>query len=432
MERLVEVKVPDIGDFKDVPVIEVMVKAGDRIAVDDPLVTLESDKAIMEVPTPHAGVIREVKVQIGDKVSEGSSIVVIETENELRVEENVPAVGERLMAHREPAEVTTILPSRFEREPPPFMGRPSDAARKPRASPLARRFARELGVDITRVQGGGLSSRILKEDVERYVKAELIKAAPVAPERGLAGVLQYLPPWPKVDFARFGPIEVKPLPRIRKTSGLNLARNWVMIPHVTHFDEADITELESLRNDVNKTLTKDGNRVTILAFVVKACVATLKEFPEFNASLEGSNLVLKKYFHIGFAVDTPDGLVVPVIRGVDTKGVLQIARETAELGAVARAGKLKLVDLQGGCFTVSSLGGIGGVGFTPIINAPEVAILGISRVSKRPTYVDGALVPRLIMPLALSFDHRVIDGAMAARFTTYLCTILTDLRRALL
>jgi pyruvate dehydrogenase E2 component (dihydrolipoamide acetyltransferase) len=444
MGKLLEIKIPDIGDFKDVPVIEVMIKAGDRIAVDDPLVTLESDKAIMDVPATHAGVIKEVKVQVGDKVSEGSPIVLIETD-ESAVDDNLRNSEHRQASVRERAQRTSNfhqpqanpiasipLASADKQKPmsaPPAVAHP---AGKPHASPLARRFARELGVDITRVEGGAPSGRILKADVERYVRAELLKTAQAAPEAARPAAQPGLPPWPKVDFAKFGEVEVKPLSRIRKISGLNLTRNWVMIPHVTHFDEADVTELETLRIEVNQGLAKDGSRVTILAFVLKACVAALKQFPEFNASLEGSDLILKKYFHIGFAVDTPEGLIVPVLRNADSKGVLQIAKEMAELGAAARAGKLKMSDLQGGCFTISSLGGIGGVGFTPIINAPEVAILGISRVTQRPTYVSGALVPRLILPVSLSYDHRVIDGAMAARFTSYLSTILADLRRALL
>jgi len=468
MGELVEIKVPDIGDFTEVPVIDVMVKAGDRIGVEDALVTLESDKAIMDVPAPQAGVIKEVKVKVGDKVSEGTLIVVIEAEGEQPASDGAPLTAVRQRPHEVaspgPDSVSAALAS-----PPPYAAPDSspsseeaafappsaepelaasqvsaDAAsrptltlalapgRKPHASPLARRFARELGVDVDQVKGGGTSGRILKADIEGYVRTALAAQKEAAPQGSAAGRQLDLAPWPKVDFAKFGPIEVKPLPRIRKISGTNLARNWVMIPHVTQFDDADVTDLEAFRRQVNETQARDATRITILALVVKGCIAALKEFPEFNASLEGSNLVFKKYFHIGIAVDTADGLVVPVVHDADRKGVLEIAGEITELSAAAREGKLKLTDMQGGCFTISSLGGIGGTAFTPIINAPEVAVLGLSRTAHKPVYRDGAFVPRLILPLSLSYDHRVIDGAVAARFTTYLGTILADIRRALL
>ncbi len=476
MGELVEIKVPDIGDFTDVPIIDVMVKAGDRIGVEDALVTLESDKAIMDVPAPRAGVIKEVKVKVGDKVSEGSLIVVIEAEGEQPASDGAPLTAVRQRPHEvaspEPDSLSASAapakprhphagskpasaapdssPSAVEAAFTPQAARPDSAAppvsadaasgpaprlapgRKPHASPLARRFARELGVDLDKVKGGGTSGRILKADIEGYVRTALAAEKEAAPQASAAGRQLDLAPWPKVDFAKFGPIEVKPLARIRKISGTNLARNWVMIPHVTQFDEADVTELEAFRKQVNETQAKDATRITILALVVKGCIAALKEFPEFNASLEGSNLVFKKYFHIGIAVDTADGLVVPVVHDADRKGVLEIAREIAELSAAAREGKLKLTDMQGGCFTISSLGGIGGTAFTPIINAPEVAVLGLSRTAHKPVYRDGAFVPRLILPLSLSYDHRVIDGAVAARFTIYLSTILADIRRALL
>ncbi|MGH7987697.1 MAG: dihydrolipoyllysine-residue acetyltransferase [Candidatus Binataceae bacterium] len=433
MAGLVEIRIPDIGDFKDVPVIEVMVKTGDKVEIDDPLITLESDKAIMDVPAPHAGVIKEVKVKLGDKVSEGSPIVVIESEEGAAVGERPPPAQLHDSPPPDQSEPTRVSPALARMSETAIQPPPAEAtvARKPLASPLARRFARELGVDISRVEGGGTSGRILKADVQKFVKGEFARLADAAAGNPGAASLS-LPPWPKVDFAKFGPVEVKPLSRIRKLAGSNLARNWVMIPHVTHFDEADVTELEEFRRQLNEGRAAEGVKLTILAFVLKACVAALGEFPEFNASLEGGGLVLKRYFHLGVAVDTADGLIVPVLRDADRKGVLEIANEIAELSASARAGKLKITDIQGGSFTVSNLGGFGGTAFTPIINAPEVAILGLSTAALKPVYRDGALAPRLIMPVSLSYDHRVIDGAMAARFTSYLCAILRDLRRALL
>jgi pyruvate dehydrogenase E2 component (dihydrolipoyllysine-residue acetyltransferase) len=460
MAELVEIKIPDIGDFTDVPVIDVMVKPGDHIGVDDALITLESDKAIMDVPAPQAGVVKEVKLHVGDKVSEGSIIVVIEAEQGAPAPEPASSGSIRQRAHEvaapdsasapsaapapdsasapSPAPLKEPAPAPSAPPPPPAPEVSTDAAgappsdmaasKKPHASPLARRFARELGVDITRVKGGGPSGRILKADVEGYIRTAMASGTRPAS----AGGALDLPPWPKVDFAKFGPVETRPLSRIRKISGPNLARNWVMIPHVTQFDEADVTELEAFRKEINEKQGKDGTRVTMLALAIKASIAALREFPEFNASLDGTNLILKKYFHIGFAVDTPEGLVAPVLRDADRKGVLQIAQETAELAATARAGKLKITDMQGGCFTISSLGGIGGTAFTPIINAPEVAVLGLSKTTHKPIYRDGAFVPRLMLPLSLSYDHRVIDGAVAVRFTTYLCSILADFRRALL
>ncbi len=461
MGELVEIKIPDIGDFTDVPIIDVMVKPGDRIGVEDALVTLESDKAIMDVPAPQAGVIKEVRVKVGDKVSEGSLIVIIEAEGEApsdtasraavrqRAHDGVapppdsPAATPPPSAVRDSTPEPATPPAPSQSAAPEFRAaQVADAAaskpqsvlapvRKLRASPLARRVARELGVDVGEVKGGGPSGRILKADIEGFVRTAMVERKEAGAQHPAASQFNLLP-WPKVDFARFGPIEVKPLSRIRKISGPNLARNWVMIPHVTQFDEADVTELEAFRKQVNETQAKDATRITILALVVKGCIAALKEFPEFNASLEGSNLVFKKYFHIGIAVDTADGLIVPVVHDADRKGVLEIAREIAELSAAAREGKLKLTDMQGGCFTISSLGGIGGTAFTPIINAPEVAVLGLSRTAHKPVYRDGAFVPRLILPLSLSYDHRVIDGAVAARFTTYLSLLLADMRRALL
>ncbi|HVA40315.1 MAG TPA: dihydrolipoyllysine-residue acetyltransferase [Candidatus Binataceae bacterium] len=440
MGALVDIKIPDIGDFTDVEVIEVMVKPGDPVHVDDSLITVESDKASMEVPSTASGVVKEIRVKIGDKVSEGSSIVVVETA--AGDGKPAPAAAEPSQPAK-PLSAAAAAPTASS-SAPPAPGKPAtaeppaapqaigeaggDHEHKPHASPAVRKFARELGVDLYAVQGTGLNERIFRSDVQKFVKSAL--AAPTRAPGG--GVALDLPPWPKIDFAKFGEIETRPLSRIRRASKSNLARNWVMIPHVTQFDEADVTELEALRHELGEAHAKDGVRITLLAFVLKALVRVLTEFPEFNSSLDGDNLILRKYFHFGFAADTPDGLVVPVIRDVDKKGVLQIARDTAALAQAARAGKLKMTDIQGGCFTVSSLGGIGGTAFTPIINAPEVAILGLSRLARKPVWRDGAFVPRLILPLSLAYDHRVIDGALAARFVSYLSAILSDMRRALL
>jgi len=466
MGALVDIKVPDIGDFTDVEVIEVMVKPGDPVRVDDSLITIESDKASMEVPATEAGVVKEIRVKVGDKVSEGSPIVVIETAAAADDKEAAtaapapaakPAQAPTLAVVKKPAPAaaqpakqakppfaTEKAPADSESAPPASdksdrsaPAAPESAAqpeaeseRKPHASPAVRKFARELGVDLHAVQGSGLNGRIFRSDVQKFVKSAI--AAPSrTPGRGVSVALE-LAPWPKIDFAKFGEIETRPLSRVRRISKANLARNWVMIPHVTQFDEADVTELEALRHELNETHANDGIRITMLAFVLKALVRVLTEYPEFNSSLDGDNLILKKYFHFGFAADTPEGLVVPVIRDVDKKGVSQIARETAALAQAAREGKLKMTDIQGGCFTVSSLGGIGGTAFTPIINAPEVAILGLSRLARKPVWQGSAFVPRLMLPLSLAYDHRVIDGALAARFVTYLSAILSDMRRALL
>jgi pyruvate dehydrogenase E2 component (dihydrolipoamide acetyltransferase) len=435
MGTLIDVKVPDIGDFTEVDVIEVMVKPGDRVRAEDSLITIESDKATMEVPSPQAGVVKELKVKLGDKVSEGSPIVVLEADAAAAADIEAKPAPKRTNPAAEPRKAPAPKPEKASapESPPPAASAvaevadlPEHPAAKPHASPSVRKFARLLGADLSRVAGSGMKGRIFRTDVEKFVKSALTRA-PAA--RG--GAALDLLPWPKVDFTRFGAVETRPLSRIRRAAKANLARNWVMIPHVTQFDEADVTELEALRREVNEAHAKEV-RVTILAFIIKAMVAALTEFPEFNASLDGDNLILKKYFHIAFAADTPDGLVVPVLRDADKKGVLQIARETAELAAAARAGKLKPMDIQGGCITVSSLGGIGGTAFTPIINAPEVAILGVSKLATKPVYRDGEFVARLMLPLSLSYDHRVIDGAMAARFIAYLGSVLADMRRALL
>jgi pyruvate dehydrogenase E2 component (dihydrolipoamide acetyltransferase) len=459
MGALVDVKVPDIGEFSDVEVIEVMVKPGDPVRVDDSLITIESDKASMEVPSTEAGVVKEIRVKIGDKVSEGSPIVVIETApgDGKPAEPTAPAAAQPAQAAAPASAKSAPAPA----EPPPPSniaaaqeGSQSDLAapgkprtlqpvavesagdaepgpeHKPHASPSVRKFARELGVDLHTVQGTGLNGRIFRSDVQKFVKAAI--AVPSSAAGTGVGAALDMAPWPKIDFAKFGEVETRPLSRIRRISKANLARNWVMIPHVTQFDEADVTDLEAFRHELGEAHAKDGVRITLLAFVLKALVRALTEFPEFNSSLDGDNLILRKYFHFGFAADTPEGLVVPVIRDVDKKGVLQIARDTAALAQAAREGKLKMTDIQGGCFTVSSLGGIGGTAFTPIINAPEVAILGLSRLARKPVWRDGAFVPRLMLPLSLAYDHRVIDGALAARFVTYLSAMLSDMRRALL
>ncbi|MBM3391600.1 MAG: dihydrolipoyllysine-residue acetyltransferase [Betaproteobacteria bacterium] len=428
---IIEVKVPDIGDFKDVPVIEIQVSPGDTVKAEDPLVTLESDKATMDVPAPVAGTVKEIRLKVGDKVSEGALVLLLET-------------AEAGAAAAPPAPAPTAAPAISKPvaaeplAPPPAAAPPAPAeiaaavlGHKAHASPSVRRFARELGVDVALVKGSGPKGRILQQDVQNYVKGALAQPRAAAPAAGGGAGLDLLP-WPTVDFAKFGPVESKALSRIKKISGANLARNWVMIPHVTQFDEADITELEALRVQLNKEHEKSGVKLTMLAFLIKAAVAALKKFPDFNASLDGENLVYKQYFHIGFAADTPNGLVVPVIRDADKKGLLDIAKEMGTLSAKAREGKLGPAEMQGGCFSISSLGGIGGTAFTPIVNAPEVAILGVSKSQTKPVWDGQAFQPRLMIPLSLSYDHRVIDGASAARFTAYLCQVLADMRRVLL
>ncbi|WP_241073582.1 dihydrolipoyllysine-residue acetyltransferase [Achromobacter insuavis] len=428
----IEIEVPDIGDFKEVEVIEVMVAVGDTIKAEQSLITVESDKASMEIPASQGGVVKEVKVKVGDKVAKGSIVVVVEG--------SAPAAAAAPAAKAEAAPAKAEAPAAKEQAPAPAAAsRPAPAAaledanlkpgQLPHASPSVRKFARELGVNLSKVKGTGPKDRITADDVRGFVKTALA-AGPVAAAGGSAdGAALGLLPWPKVDFTKFGPVEAKPLSRIKKISGANLHRNWVMIPHVTNNDEADITDLEALRVTLNKENEKSGIKVTMLAFLIKAVVAALKKFPEFNASLDGDNLVLKQYYHIGFAADTPNGLVVPVIRDADKKGILQIAQEMTDLSKKAREGKISPADMQGGCFSISSLGGIGGTSFTPIINAPEVAILGVSRSSHKPVWDGKQFVPRLIVPLSLSYDHRVIDGAAAARFNAYLGALLADFRR---
>ena len=438
-----EVKVPDIGDFTDVPVIEVFVKPGDTVAAEDSLITLESDKATMDVPSPSAGTVKEVRVKVGDKVSQGTLIAMLEADGGAakpaapKAEAAKPAPPPAAVAAAPAAAPAPAAPSpSAEAKPAAAPAAPIDAEsfKAAHASPSVRKFARELGVDLSRVTGSGPKGRILQEDVQGFVKQVMSGAAPGAAAGGgvTGGGQLNLLPWPKVDFAKFGPFETRPLSRIKKISGANLARNWVMIPHVTQFDEADVTDLEAFRVAQNKENEKAGLKLTMLAFLIKASVAALKKFPDFNASIDGDNLIVKQYWHIGFAADTPNGLVVPVLKNADQKGVLQIAKEMGELSAKAREGKLGPADMQGGCFSISSLGGIGGTAFTPIINAPEVAILGVSKSQTRPVWDGKAFAPRLMLPLSLSYDHRVIDGAAAARFTAYLCGLLADMRRVML
>jgi len=440
----IEVKVPDIGDFKDVPVIEVLVKPGDTVKKDDSLVTLESDKATMEVPAPSSGTVKSILVKVGDKVSEGVPIVTMESDASAAkaAPAAAPAPGKAAPAASAaapaPAQVPAAAPppaAKSAPTPAPIApaAEPSSGA-PPHASPGVRRFARELGVDVSKLTGSGPKARILKEDIQNYVKQAVAGGGAGSIGARAGGGLGDLglPAWPKVDFAKFGPVEVKPLTRIQKISGPALTRNWVMIPHVTQFDEADITELEAFRARVNEEIAKTGVKVTPLAFLMKAVIAALKKYPILNSSLDGDNLVVKQYWNIGFAADTPGGLVVPVIRNADQKGVVELAKESSELAAKAREGKLGPAEMQGGTFTISSLGGIGGTAFTPIVNAPEVAILGVSKAAMKPVWNGKEFAARLMMPLSLSYDHRVVDGALGARFTAYLAQVISDLRRGIL
>jgi pyruvate dehydrogenase E2 component (dihydrolipoamide acetyltransferase) len=464
-----EVLVPDIGDYSEVPVIELLVAVGDRVKRDQGLVTLESDKATMEVPAPFAGVVRELRIEVGDNVAEGSVVALIEEADEAGAEKAVgnagakadpaatragaadggPAAAKPEAAEPAPAAAaarsapestppaatsSAAAPAAETRSPPVSFGADAVAPDKVAyASPAVRLFARELGVDLGQVRGSGRGGRILKEDVQGFVKSSLAagaRPASAAPS-GTGGGLNLLP-WPKVDFAKFGPVESQPLSRIKKISGANLARNWAMIPHVTQFEQADITEMEAFRKKLGEE--NKEHKITPLVFLIKAAVAALKAFPSFNASLDesGENLILKQYFHIGIAVDTPDGLMVPVLRDCDRKGLLELAGELGQISKKARDKKLGPADMSGGCFSISSLGGIGGTAFTPIINAPEVAILGVSKSSMQPVWNGKEFAPRLQLPLSLSYDHRVIDGAQAARFASYLAQQLGDIRRLLL
>ena len=428
--------VPDIGGHNDVDVIEVAVKVGDVIALDDTLITLETDKATMDVPATVAGTVTAVAVKVGDKVSEGGVIVEVAASGgavspAAAAPAPAPAIAPPLAASTAPAAVPVVAVAAPVAAPASPINEAGFA--KAHAGPSARRLARELGVDLSRVTGSGRKGRVVDQDIKTFVKGVMagsLKPA-AAPAASLGGGLDLLP-WPKVDFAKFGTVEVKPLSRIQKISGANLARNWVMIPHVTQFDEADITDMEAFRKTMGEELKADGTKLTPLAFLIKAVVAALKKYPTFNASLDGDSLVLKQYFHIGFAADTPNGLVVPVIRDADKKSLVQLAAESGALAKKARDGKLLPAEMQGGCFSISSLGGVGGTAFTPIVNAPEVAILGVSKTEIKPKWNGKEFVPRLMLPLSLSYDHRVIDGAAAARFTTYLGQVLGDIRRLML
>ena len=433
MAEVKQVLVPDIGDFKNIPIVELLVKPGDEIKKEEALISLESDKATIEIPSPFAGVVKEVNVREGDRVSEGAIILEIEiNQTDSLVKASPPS--KKTSSPAAPIEIITnpdqAISSQPETKPATPMLSSETSLIMAHAGPSVRRFARELGVNLNLVSGSGKKKRILKDDVKAYVKAEISKS----PSSNNNSELNLLP-WPEVDFAKFGPIELKPLLRIQKMSGANLHRNWVMIPHVTQFDEADITELEAGRKKFNKIKKKNGAKLTILSFLMEATVAALKEFPDFNSSLDGGNdninLVIKNYYHIGFAVDTSHGLMVPVIRDADQKKIITVAEEMGDLAERAREGKLKPAEMQGSSFTISSLGGIGGTAFTPIINAPEVAILGASRANIKPVYCDGKFVPRLMLPLSLSYDHRVIDGASAARFTTFISKELANMSKVL-
>jgi pyruvate dehydrogenase E2 component (dihydrolipoamide acetyltransferase) len=442
-----DVLVPDIGNFDSVDVIEVLVKSGDSIGKDDSLITLESDKASMDIPAPYSGTVKDVKIKVGDKVAQGTLILTMEAdEGEAPAAAKQEATKAEAAKPAEPPKVAVPEPTRPAPEPPkviqpaatpnPVGSSPVVASGKTsHASPSVRKFARELGVNLALVQGSGPKNRILQSDVQAFVKGELAK--PRTENMGAsAGAALSALPMPVIDFSQFGEIETKPLSRIKKLSGANLHRNWVTAPHVTQFDEADITDLEDFRKSMLAEAEKRGVKLTMLAFLIKASVNALKAYPNFNSSLspDGDSLIMKNYFHIGFACDTPDGLVVPVVRDVNQKDVLDIARDLAELSAKARERKLKIEEMQGGCFTISSLGGIGGTMFTPIINCPEVAILGVSRSSMQPVWNAQSKIfePRLILPLSLSYDHRVIDGADGARFTSHMRMMLSDVRRLLL
>ncbi len=437
----VEVKVPDIGGATDVDVIEVMVKSGDTISKEQSIITLESEKASMEIPSPHAGTVKDIKVSVGDKVSEGNLILTMMAEGDTgaakATESEEPAEAKQETTAEDKAEAkkeaakaeqTKTQATKTEGKKIASKEEVERGVVKAHAGPGVRRYARELGVDLSKVKGSGHKDRVLFEDVQKYVKS-IIQQAGVASGAGISVAAA-----PDIDFSRFGEVETQPLNKIKRLTAQNVHRSWVTVPHVTQFDEADITELEAFRQAHKKEAEKKGCKLTILAFLMRAVVACLKQFPTFNASLDrsGENLILKKYFHIGVAIDTPNGLVVAVIRDVDKKGFFQLARELADISEKAREKGLSMNDMQGSCFTISSLGGIGGTAFTPIVNNPDVAILGVSRSSMKPMYIDGSFEPRLMLPLSLSYDHRVIDGAQAARFTTYLAGVLNDMRRILL
>src|SRR5579862_1694604 len=409
-DEAIEIRVPDIGDFKDVPVIEVLVKPGDRVKKNDSLITLESEKASMEVPAEIDGVVKDVKVKVGDKVSQGTTIVLLRSQG---ASEPQSAPAQKAQPPSAPPQAAPAAPAA------------ADGA--VHASPAIRRFARELGVDLRGLRGSGPNGRVTREDVQSFVKKAL------QTPRSEVAAFGSMPPWPKLDFAQYGDVERQPLSRIKKLSGPNLHRNWVSVPHITNYDEADVTSIEALRNEVNAEQSKSGGpKLTMLAFLIRASVAALQRFPELNSSLDGDELILKRYYNIGFAADTPGGLVVPVIRNADTKGLIEIAREAQELAGKARDGKLTIAQMQGGSFTISSIGGIGGTAFTQIVNAPEVAILGATRTATKPVWDGKKFVPRLMLPISVSYDHRVVDGAGAARFLVYIAELLADFRRVML
>ncbi len=440
MPSEIAIKIPDIGDFSEVEVIEILVAPGDRINEEDPILTLESDKATMEVPSPAAGIVRELKVATGDQVSEGTLVAILESADDSSDSEVEPA-GEAAVKPAEEKETANTDPAMPPPPPEPLTPEPvpdappttlpppaqKSGSAVPHASPGIRRLARELGADLTQINGSGPKGRILQEDVKLWIKHRL--SAMATGENPASGV--GIPVIPAVDFSKFGEIETVSLSRIKKISGLHLQKSWLNVPHVTHHDEADITELEEFRKSLKEEAAQEGIRITLLGFVLKIMVSALRKFPSFNASLHpnGENLIRKKYFHIGVAVDTPNGLVVPVIRDVERKSIFDLARELATVSEKARIGKLTPTDMQGGCISISSLGGIGGTAFTPIVNAPEVAILGLSRARTTPVWDGETFAPRLMLPLSLSYDHRVIDGAEAARFCAYLTRALADMRR---
>jgi len=450
MSQLIEVKVPDIGDYQDIPVIEVLIQPGDVIEKEQSLITLESDKATMDVPSSHAGVVKEVKVKVGDHISEGGLVLLLDA-TEAAATPPVAAAPSRAAAVPSHATVVPATPvaqtpaaaatsavavTQTHTATPAATTNPtvnSELMGNSHASPSVRKFARELGVQVALVKGSGPKGRITQEDVQAFIKAAMSANAGANSGEQATGLGHFnLLPWPKVDFTKFGEVERTPLSRIKKISAANLARNWVMIPAVTYHEDADITDLEAFRISTNKENEKQGKKITMLAFLIKAAVAALKKYPEFNSSLDGDDLVLKKYFNIAFAADTPNGLVVPVIKNANLKGIFEIAQETAELAALAREGKLKPDQMQGASFTISSVGGIGGTAFSPIVNAPEVAILGVSKAAMKPVWDGKQFIPRLICPLSLSADHRVIDGALATRFNAYIAQLLADFRRAVL
>jgi pyruvate dehydrogenase E2 component (dihydrolipoamide acetyltransferase) len=434
MSQLIDIKVPDIGDYKDVPVIEVLVKVGDRIEKEQSIIVLESDKATMDVPSSHSGVVKELRVKVGDAISEGAVVLVLESSG-ASAAASAPSSPAPANVEVPPAPAPKAEPPIVRAPaPPPVSNTPVEVdPTASHASPSVRKFARELGVTIHHVKGTGPKGRITQDDVQAFVKAAMSGGAGSTSGNagGSLGGLNLIP-WPKVDFSKFGETERQPLNRIKKLTAANLGRNWVMIPAVTYHEDADITDLEAFRVLTNKENEKQGVKITMLAFLMKAAVAALKKYPEFNSSLDGDDLVLKKYFNIAFAADTPNGLVVPVIRDADKKGIFELARETSELAALAREGKLKPEQMQGASFTISSLGGIGGTYFSPIVNAPEVAILGVSKAAMKPVWDGKQFIPRLICPLSLSADHRVIDGALATRFNAYIAQLMSDFRRAAL